>query len=762
MASVTTDQRLGVNASKAIKVPCRACSYGANITLSGEQTIDGIAIVSGDRVLVAGQTDGSENGIYDANTGTWTRSPDWDGANDVGPGTRVYVYSGTNYTGTWIVGNTSAITIGTTSVTLSAYTIDNLGRVFSTVALAKAATDLVNGQLVFITGYYATNDGGGGAYRYDSSSSDTANNGTIIALDTLAGRLVHTGHTVISVKTFGAVGDGVTDDTAAIQAAVDALSAGGGGDLILPAGIYAISESLVIPWRVNLIGAAGDGSTIKPLASFIGTQNYAVLLNSTNGSSWAVASVGVATGFVRNVDIDGVDSPATTKGFFSAGSYLFEDIKANNLANHVTSSGVDYTDQVTIRRAHSRLPTGSGYQYSMGLLGDGLRLEQVHLGNSVTAYKNNIEVIGSSGGSIRDCIGGTIRLDRCDGFSITSFHSEGFAQLLLQDSTCAIKDSFIFADLVKTIIMTNPGGSMNHVTLDNVTFVYPLAASGATFDDCDIQLSNFTSVSIRNCHKRSFEVGGIATSELYGIKVYDSTGSPLDDFNNYSHILSHDGFIDLEQKVRKLGMHIDTGVGNASLLGTSAVSGKVVWDKASGTYYYNASFVFDPVRLIGQGNSASEIALSLTSGGNGAGLRILGTGGTRPRNSIVRVYRGTATNSYDEYVDLPMMAAQYAYDKGTNIAGYAWKARTAGTFDSFANVQSLDISSTNLKGQAASLVTRGSFIVNDYLENTGTSSYIPDVNNMVLKGWRRMTTGAAHVLNTDWLPLYESTVSPAT
>lgn len=51
----------------------------ANITLSGTQTIDGVSVVANDRVLVKNQTVASDNGIYAAATGAWTRVSD---AND--------------------------------------------------------------------------------------------------------------------------------------------------------------------------------------------------------------------------------------------------------------------------------------------------------------------------------------------------------------------------------------------------------------------------------------------------------------------------------------------------------------------------------------------------------------------------------------------------------------------------------------------------------------------------------------------------------
>lgn len=122
MASVTTDRRRGINATAAIKVPC-VCATTANITLSGEQTIDGIA-TSETRVFVKNQTDATENGIYLSSTGTWEREPDFDGSYDVTEGTIIPVSRGTTNSDTyWRVTNTGDIVIGTTELTFSATTV---------------------------------------------------------------------------------------------------------------------------------------------------------------------------------------------------------------------------------------------------------------------------------------------------------------------------------------------------------------------------------------------------------------------------------------------------------------------------------------------------------------------------------------------------------------------------------------------------------------------------------------------------------------
>jgi hypothetical protein len=92
----------------------------ANITLSGAQVIDGVSVVAGDRALVKNQTTGSQNGIYVAAAGAWSRSTDADASAEVTSGLSVLVEEGTAAAGKiYILTTANPIVLGTTALTFN-------------------------------------------------------------------------------------------------------------------------------------------------------------------------------------------------------------------------------------------------------------------------------------------------------------------------------------------------------------------------------------------------------------------------------------------------------------------------------------------------------------------------------------------------------------------------------------------------------------------------------------------------------------------
>jgi hypothetical protein len=217
----TIDRLEGARTTFGMKKPVVAATTGV-ITLSGEQTIDGIAVVENDRVLVKDQASASFNGIYYASTGDWTRAVDFDGATDFTKGTCVPVAAGSA----------------------------NAGRIYRVTSSTPAEIDV-------------------DAIDFDVVSFVNPNDSS-----------------ALNVQDYGAVGDGVTDDSAAFQAAIDAASGVDGlFRVYVPNTVlgYAIGATLEVPTGVVVFGDNRKGlqlSRIKPTAGFSSplfqTEDYGV------------------------------------------------------------------------------------------------------------------------------------------------------------------------------------------------------------------------------------------------------------------------------------------------------------------------------------------------------------------------------------------------------------------------------------------------------------------------------------------------------
>jgi phage-related tail fiber protein len=90
----------------------------SNIVLSGAQQIDDVAVIAGDRVLVANQTLAKDNGLWIASNGDWVRATDANTNAKVTPGLTVMVEEGTaNGDSLWHLTTNAPIILGTTALT---------------------------------------------------------------------------------------------------------------------------------------------------------------------------------------------------------------------------------------------------------------------------------------------------------------------------------------------------------------------------------------------------------------------------------------------------------------------------------------------------------------------------------------------------------------------------------------------------------------------------------------------------------------------
>jgi len=163
-----------------------------NITLSGTQTVDGVALTAGDRVLVKNQTTGSENGIWVVDASTWSRSEDADTDAKVTPGMFTFVEEGTdNGDSGWVLTTDAPITVGTTPLVFAQFS--GAGQIIAGDGLTKTGNEIdvvgtadritVNADSVDIASTYAgqssiTTLGTIATGVWNGSTIDVANGGT--------------------------------------------------------------------------------------------------------------------------------------------------------------------------------------------------------------------------------------------------------------------------------------------------------------------------------------------------------------------------------------------------------------------------------------------------------------------------------------------------------------------------------------------------------------------------------------------------------
>jgi len=124
-------------------------------------TVDGVALVTGDRILLKDQSTATENGIYTVNSsGAPTRATDADSANEIN-GAAVFVTNGTANQGTrWVCNTAGTITLGSTSLTF--------------VQFAGGATYTAGNGLTLAANDFAVGAGTGISVAADAVSIDTA------------------------------------------------------------------------------------------------------------------------------------------------------------------------------------------------------------------------------------------------------------------------------------------------------------------------------------------------------------------------------------------------------------------------------------------------------------------------------------------------------------------------------------------------------------------------------------------------------------
>ena len=546
---------------------------------------------------------------------------------------------------------------------------------FDSVADMKNATNLVDGSKCATLGYYSVNDGGNAFYKVRTiTNNDVVDGMLIIGLhdNSLIAELIV--DKTINVKQLGAKGNGVNDDTSFIKKAIEYFHVGNdtpnqnystvlianypnaGGTIYFPKGIYCISETLKIPCYVDLdLGY----STLKAISGGSFVDNFMLCVNSVDANNWTYGYV-PRIGFIKNGLLDGNDI-ANIKGIFILDPHTIKNIEFSKLYKSIFYKG-NYVDNITIESLTVKNVKGSDFQIEKTSQCDCIKLSNIHF--PVNDDNNNecnaIRIVSGHSGKIENIINGVIKLTNTEDYTISNWHCEKGGYIGSGNSNTIIRDSNIYIRNNSTPIKIE-GESLNNQnrtsTLENISFIYYLNNDQFNYDTKDIDISSYyQQLFIKNCYRYLWNES-IASFSTVGITIYDGAKYII---NNYD---------ECEVYNKTIRPKFTDCRRNGDIINAASLSNQLKWNLTTGTYYYKVLNLCDVNRLTGK--TGAEVSVNVNTVNSGVKLSLANSLGN---GNVLRIFRGTSSNTYNSYVDIPNPKCVNLFDNGYSLNGYKWKS----------------------------------------------------------------------------------------
>lgn len=483
-------------------------------------------------------------------------------------------------------------------------------------------------------------------------------------------------------------GQGGNADDTALQAALDyAATFNPARHVMLPPKVC-IQNGVYVPTRVHVVGhnySPGNvGSYVYPHASMSLTTGFMFNMNTEDGVTIveALASSGPRQCGMFGVFLFVAPDLAGARLVTFAGSCIFHDIRAYRHTQVIKKVPGYYIDMMEFDRFDIALSHDNS-EYAIELTtGGGDSFTLSHMTFPVDSFDTTgekaISVTTGQNGKISHIINGEIALTNVWICEVAEHHCE-LGRLLVTDSTVAVNDSHYRVDDAAThypITAATAGTNINYgLALNNVEFLYGTFSQGVI--TAEVKLAAQYVLHCRNTRRKINMTSGMLSAT--GIRVANASDALIAAWNNNSWFLSMNGWM--------LG-EIPSGSHSAQIVtdfnGLYNTPNKVTGSGSSTlvngtTYYYTSQLLLDSGLANGRNQSSAEKSAAIVADNTRVGMAF--GWGTGTKAALVRFYRGTATGSYDKYVDVPMIGCLYVADKGDYFMGLPWQSRAAGPVD---------------------------------------------------------------------------------
>lgn len=474
------------------------------------------------------------------------------------------------------------------------------------------------------------------------------------------------GSNVFYVDNYGAKGDGITDDSVAIENCLADMES---GDYLMFSANkkYIVTKTLFIPVGVKVLGC---NATIIPIeGNYI--NNYVFSVNSSDVTTWDKPYTSITT-YISQLNATNRDKIINLKFLWCPAPMDITMLNTRYFYNSI-NTGSFYVDYFKLQNIYINDNLGDDYAIKK-YYGDGTVIDVIHtLRNNEIATLKCLALYKCKGARINNLINGQVYIYESQAITLSNCHIES-GNISIVNSEVVVDNCYMWnnldfspAILIKDVQSQYSIDVNLPVTIKNTTFRMRYIDFEYETNPYEIDISDFRGLLyIENSYRQQEQpTAPYKYSFLTGITVKVSDSNTILMEYNKNEVFNK--ILKSQDKLLKQ----NTGL---ILSNASVYESQYSWSDIIGNIYYNADIIFDESRLLGKSGLANNEKMATVI--DTSKLVQISLNVNTINLPILRLYKGYQSGEYTKYVDIPNLQSRILIDNGHDVNGYVWKELT--------------------------------------------------------------------------------------